>query len=334
MKPGRIFSGLTLLLAFPLALIGIVPQPAAARQTMASAERAEKAAAPAAAVPANPTPLSAEEAAKVAMPSNSAPSPKTPLATDGHPDLTGLWWAYRGANLDVKQVGNTRVNLQPTTRAPESEDPENNLSVNTRIYDSVAARRADPNKPSYKPEVMAKVERLDRIEGKVDPGLHCKLPGFPRSGPPQQIVQGPGVLVFLYDSPDTSYDAFRIIPTNRNSHRTDEETLGLSPSYMGDSIGHWEGDTLVIDTVDFNGDVWLGIDGWFTTPKLHVIERMRRDGDVLHYQATVEDPDALTQPWVMPARAMRLNTKDSRIEQEEPPCVELDSSHLVTPEHH
>lgn len=147
MKPGRIFSGLTLLLAFPLALIGIVPQPAAARQNMASAERAEKAAPPAAAAPASPTPLSAEEAAKVAMPSNPAPSPKTPLATDGHPDLTGLWWAYRGANLDVKQVGNTRVNLQPTTRAPESEDPENNLSVNTRIYDSVAARRADPTSP-------------------------------------------------------------------------------------------------------------------------------------------------------------------------------------------
>src|SRR5579863_6566162 len=91
--------------------------------------------------------------AKNTLPPNPGPDAPTPMATDGHPDLTGLWWSYRVVNLDVTQVGNTTINLQPTTRAPESEDPDNNLSVNTRIYDSVAARRADPNKPSYKPEV-------------------------------------------------------------------------------------------------------------------------------------------------------------------------------------
>ena len=187
-----------------------------------------------------PGPAAAQKMATEArntLPSNPAPAAPTPMSTDGHPDLTGLWWAYRGVNLDVKQVGNTTINLQPTSRAPESEDPENNLSVNTRIYDSVAARRADPNKPSYKPEMIPKVERLDRIEAKVDPAMHCKLPGIVRSGPPQQIVQGPGVVVFLYDSPDASYDAFRIIPTDGHAHRTAEVSNGLSPSYMGDSIG-------------------------------------------------------------------------------------------------
>lgn len=271
---------------------------------------------------------------KDTMRSSPAPSSPTPVSTDGHPDLTGVWWVYRGANLDVRQVGKTTVNLQPTSRAPESEDPENNLSINTRIYDSVAARRADPDKPSYKPELIPRVERLDRLEAKLDPAMHCKLPGIVRSGPPEQIVQGPGVVVFLYDSPDASYDAFRIIPTDGHPHRTAEESNGLSPSYMGDSIGKWEGDTLVVDTTDFNGDVWLGIDGWLTSTNLHVIERLRREGDTLHYQATVEDPDSLTKPWVMPARTLRLNRKDSRIEQEEPPCMEMDSSHIVTPEHH
>ncbi len=272
--------------------------------------------------------------ARDTTPSKATAASATPMSTDGHPDLTGLWWAYRGVNLDVRQVGNTTVNLQPTSRAPESEDPENNLSINTRIYDSVAARRANPDKPSYKPELIPKVERLDRLEAKLDPAMHCKLPGIVRSGPPEQIVQGPGVVVFLYDSPDASYDAFRIIPTDGPPHRTAEESNGLSPSYMGDSIGRWEGDTLVVDTIDFNGDVWLGIDGWLTSAKLHVVERLRREGDTLHYQATVEDPDSLTKPWVMPARTLRLNRKDSRIEQEEPPCMEMDSSHVVTPEHH
>ena len=269
-----------------------------------------------------------------AKPSHASSSAPAPMSIDGHPDLTGLWWAYRGVNLDVKQVGNTRVNLQPTSRAPESEDPENNLSVNTRIYDSVAARRANPDKPSYKPELMPKVGRLDRLEAKLDPAMHCQLPGIVRSGPPQQIIQGPGVVVFLYDSPDASYDAFRIIPTDGHPHRTAEQSNGLDPSYMGDSIGRWEGDTLVVDTIDFNGEVWLGIDGWFTSTKLHVTERLRREGDVLHYQATVEDPEVLTKPWVMPERTLRLNRNDSRIEQEEPPCKEMDAAHVVTPEHH
>jgi hypothetical protein len=233
-----------------------------------------------------------------------------------------------------RQVGNTRVNLQPTSRAPESEDPENNLSINTRIYDSVAARRADPDKPSYKPELIPKVERLDRLESELDPAMHCKPPGIVRSGPPEQIVQGPGVVVFLYDSPDASYDAFRIIPTDGHPHRTAEESNALSPSYMGDSIGRWEGDTLVVDTVDFNCDAWLCIDGWLTSTNLHVVERLRREDDILHYQATVEDPDSLNKPWVMPARTLRLNRKDPRIEQEESPCMEMDTSHVVTPEHH
>src|SRR3984885_3290758 len=57
-------------------------------------------------------------------PSNPAPASPTPMSIDGHPDLTGLWWAYRGVNLDVKQVGNTTINLQPTSRASEADDPE------------------------------------------------------------------------------------------------------------------------------------------------------------------------------------------------------------------
>jgi hypothetical protein len=258
----------------------------------------------------------------------------TPMTTDGHPDLTGLWYTYRGANLDIQQSGNTRVNLQPTSRVPESEDPENNLSVNDRIYTSVAARRASADKPSYKPEFQEKVAVLDRLQYKFDTTSNCKLPGVPRMGPPQQIVQGPGVVAFLYDSPDASYDVFRVVPTNGAKHRTEEEANGLYPGYLGDSIGWWESNTLVVDTTGFNGEIWLGIDGWLTSTALHVTERLSREGDVLHYQATVEDPEVLTKPWTMPARTLHLNRREARIDQEEPPCVEMDKEHIVTAEHH
>ena len=87
---------------------------------------------------------------------------------------------------------------------------------------------------------------LDRLESKLDPATHCQPPGVPRMGAPHQIVQGPGIVVFLYDSPDASYDAFRLIPTDGRKHRAPEEINGSSPSYNGDSIGRWEGDTLVV----------------------------------------------------------------------------------------
>ena len=90
----------------------------------------------------------------------------------------------------------------------------------------------------------------------------------------------------------------------------------------------------MVDTIDFNGDVWLGIDGWFTSTKLHVTEHLRREANLLYYQATADDPDILSKPWVMPERTLTLNHSDSRIEQEEPPCVEQDTAHIVTPEHH
>ena len=102
------WSAPAMLVAF-LAVLCLLPLPAAAQQAQASATGAAKAAMPSTPPPSSPAPLSAEEAAKAAMPSHPAPSAATPMATDGHPDLTGLWWKYRGVNLVVQQVGNTRV---------------------------------------------------------------------------------------------------------------------------------------------------------------------------------------------------------------------------------
>jgi hypothetical protein len=100
---------------------------------------------------------------------------------------------------------------------------------------------------------------------------------------------------------------------------------------MGDSVGKWEGDTLVVDVTGFNEETWLEWPGYFHTNKMHVIERLRREGNTLHYQVTVEDPDVLTQPWVMDERIMRLNTAPM-VQIEDPPCVESDAANLYTKE--
>jgi hypothetical protein len=102
-------------------------------------------------------------------------------------------------------------------------------------------------------------------------------------------------------------------------------------SLLGHSVGKWEGDTLVVDVTGFNDETWLEWPGYFHTNKMRVIERLRREGNLLHYQVTVEDPDVLMQPWVMDERVMRLNTAPM-VQIEDPPCVETDSVNLYTKE--
>ena len=99
-----------------------------------------------------------------------------------------------------------------------------------------------------------------------------------------------GELIFLYE--EISGDVYRIIPTDGRKHRED-----ANPSYYGDAVGHWEGDTLVVETTNFVEETWFGEDGYFHSDAMRVIERFWRVGENLAYQVTVDDPKVLTQPW-------------------------------------
>ena len=77
-----------------------------------------------------------------------------------------------------------------------------------------------------------------------------------------------------------------------------EHPKNLTPSYFGHSVGHWEGDTLVVDSVGYNDVSWQNRDGLPTTDKLHLVERFtRRDMNTLDYKVTIDDPGAYTRPW-------------------------------------
>ena len=126
-----------------------------------------------------------------------------------------------------------------------------------------------------------------------DPVYHgCFPPGTPRiflHPFPMQIIQSPGQVTMLFE-----YDSMRrIIYTDGSPHRD-----GLPPTWMGDSIGHWEGDTLVVDTTNFNDKTWLDRIGHPHSDQLHLIERIRRtDPNTLQDDITIEDPKAYTKPW-------------------------------------
>src|SRR5262249_51432750 len=129
---------------------------------------------------------------------------------------------------------------------------------------------------------------------------------------------------FLYSDWSGAY--FRVIPTDSRPHRKDAEE-----TYMGDSVAKWEGDTLVVDSTNFTEDSWIGDDGLFHSTAMHVTEKLSREGDVLHYQAIVEDPNVFTKPWALTPRNLMTQTEPL---QEAPPCIEKDREHLINLDHH
>ena len=170
----------------------------------------------------------------------------------------------------------------------------------------------------YNPDARAEIKKLST---KDDPALRCVPQAFPRAmlmGQPIQIVQGPGIVAVMTEA----FHSFRTIPTD---NRRRDPDLAF-PTYLGDSVGRWEGDTLVVDVTSFNSESWLanstdrptaassGI--WPTSLTLHVVERWRRvDANTLEYEATVEDPTLLTGQWRTPRVQLRRHTRD-RIEVE------------------
>ena len=177
----------------------------------------------------------------------------------------------------------------------------------------------EANQPPYKTEYMDKVKKIGATEylgtSALDPEMLCRPYGIPRTGiGGMQIVQTPQLIALLYEGAPSS--VYRIIYMDGRPHPKDFET-----SYMGDSIGHWEGDTLVVDVAGLNDDTWLGGSNHgrakytsIHSEKEHVIERWTRDGDVLTYQATVEDPVMFTKPWVLPARKVKMSNPGDYIE--------------------
>jgi hypothetical protein len=105
---------------------------------------------------------------------------------------------------------------------------------------------------------MAKIADLRDRQVAADTVLRCYPPGVPRIGTPAKIVQTARDVVFLYDDPNGSF--FRIIPIDGRSHRT-----GQSSSYLGDAVGRFEGDSPVVETINFTDETWLTDNGAFHT---------------------------------------------------------------------
>ncbi len=151
----------------------------------------------------------------------------------------------------------------------------------------------------YQDWAAKKVLEAYNRRGIDDPTAQCLPGGVPRSVMlglfPQQFVQTPKQIIILYEYMHT----FRVIPIG-GKHPDD-----LIPSYMGNSVAHWEGDTLVVDAIGFNDKTWLSGTGTFHSEDLHITERYTRvDKDRIDYEVTMEDPKVLTKPWKLTSSLM------------------------------
>ena len=212
------------------------------------------------------------------MPPTTSLAPAKPIASprrtaDGKPDISGFWNPDGGgANYGLQR--HSTDFLTPGGRG-------------------VVVDPADGLLP-YQP--WAKDEHANREQpyrGYDDPTAHCFVPGVPRgtySPAPFEILQPPGYVVILFERM-----AWRIIPLDNRAHVPD--TIRL---WQGDSIGHWEGDTLVVDTTNMNGKTWLNEVGDVVSYSEHILERFTLTADNrVTYRAIVADPLVYTRPWTI-----------------------------------
>ena len=192
-----------------------------------------------------------------------------PRAADGRPDFTGIWQVMNTAAWDL-------------------QDHSARKGVPAGIGVVIG------NEIPYKPEALAKKRQNYEDRATADPETKCYLPGVPRvmyMPYPFQIFQKPGQLTMLFEY----VHATRNIYTNGTPHPE-----GHIDWWMGDSRGRWDGDTLVVDVVDFNADTWFDRAGNFHSDELHLVERFTPlDRDHITYEVTVEDPKVFTMPWRM-----------------------------------
>jgi hypothetical protein len=174
------------------------------------------------------------------------------------------------------------------------------------------------HQPPFTPYGAARFAKEDEFD---DPLTKC-LPIGPARGiqagiMPFQIVQSPGVLAILFENQHT----FRIIHTDGRSHPKDYD-----PTWFGDSIGKWEGDTLVVDTIGIDDRTWLDTAGHEHSDQLHLIERFQKiDDNNIKWTVTFEDPKFFTAPWSITLPIARQKTEIMSYSCEE---NEKDRSHL------
>ena len=213
---------------------------------------------------------------------------KLPRTREGKPNLQGIWQALNTAAWDL-QDHSARLGVPAGHGVVEGNDiPYQPWALARRRENAANAATADPDAKGY-------------------------LPGVPRimyMPYPFQVFQTPDYVAMTFEYARGR----RIIYTNSTTHV--EHTIS---QWLGDSRARWEGDTLVVDAVEFTDETWLDHAGNFHSDALHLVERYTLTGpDHMNYEVTIEDPKVFTRPWKIRMRLCRRKETNLRLLEYEP----------------
>jgi hypothetical protein len=236
---------------------------------------------------------------KPAPASTSVAAEKNPFApprtSDGQPDIRGFWGEHKGGVMGLYSI-------------EDGASEEHSKITNTTATKGPSMVIDPPDgKIPYQPWAAAiRREIHDNYQNpkaayQIDPVVRCFLEGtrnFYQSV--FQIQQTPGNIVFLFEF----QHAYRVIPLDGRPHAPENVKL-----YMGDSRGHWEGNTLVVDVTNNNDQTWFDLVGSFHSDKMHIVERYTPlSANTMRYEATFTDPEVFTRPWTMAVNFDRTTT--------------------------
>jgi hypothetical protein len=259
----------------------------------------------------------------------AAPAEPMPRLPDGHPDMQGFWTPPAITDIEPPPAraggrgGAGRGAGAPPAAAPPAPARGGGGGAAAFGFGPGGIRIIDPadGKIPYKPEAREKQQDILKNHMADEPELHCYQSGVPHSESNQfglQIIQTPNSFVQLSEFMHT----VRIIPTDGRPHIDPKIKL-----YQGDPVGHWEGDTLVVDTTNQNSKTWMDTSGNFKTEALHVTEKfIPQDANTIVYEATITDPSIYTQPWTarwtLPRNRQDKMSDGHPYEQMEFGCIE------------
>jgi hypothetical protein len=202
-----------------------------------------------------------------------------PRAADGHPDLSGVWFPGTAGGFTFNAALRKQFDPKGTPEEP----------------------------PPFQPWAAAKIKAMTATDYELGrASVNCMprgVPGMFLIDPyPLQLIQTPGLFVQL----DELNNNWRVVHTDGRAHNPEPD-----PSFNGDEVGHWDGDTLVIDVIGIDERTWNNFTGWFHSDQEHVVERISRPSmNYLVYQVTIEDPKVLSKPWTSAPRVWTLGHED------------------------
>jgi hypothetical protein len=247
------------------------------------------------------------------IPLSGQPVYHAPRTAGGKPDLNGIWQALNEANYDIQaHVARPALAVRPGPYGPVPAAPVLALGAVGAVPPGLGVVEGD--EIPYKPEALAKKKENQANWLTSDPEIKCYLPGVPRATYmpyPFQILESNNAITFVYEYAGAVRNIFL-------------EDPGPAPadSWMGQSVGHWEGDTLVVDVTGLDDRTWFDRAGDFHSDALHVIERYTPLGpDILSYEATIEDPKVFSRAWKIKMPLYRHVEKDARLMEFK--CVEF-----------